>query len=184
MPVGSQNLTPKTYSLKHNLGMNSTLINSNPDFNQPNASHASSFLKALVFSIGTLHLALRVELVYKVLNAAPIYGSGINGVGITHMGDREVTVLDLQQRLFQSNRTTETTPGNFLVVVQNSAGDFYGFPVEIVPVLMDIPLTSIRVLPESFRHADSLGIASHVAVISQEETPLTLFLLDVDSATK
>jgi len=164
--------------------MNSTLIDSNPDFNQSDASYAAPALKVLVFSIGTLHLALRVEWVYKVLNATPIHGSGINGVGIAHMGDREVTVLDLQQRLFKSNSNTETIQGNFLVVVQNTTGDFYGFPIESVPVLMDVPLASIRVLPDSFRHADTLGIASHVAVISQAETPLTLFLLDVNSATQ
>lgn len=165
--------------------MDSTLINSNhPDFNQLDAAHAVPALKLLVFSIGSLNLALRVECVYKVLNATPIYGSGVNWVGIAHMGDREVTVLDLQRRLFQSSRTNENLSGGYLIVVQNTQGELYGIPVETVPVLMDVPLASIRVLPESFRHADTLGIASHVAVISQSETNFTLFLLDVDMTTR
>lgn len=156
--------------------------------NQPettlDASHAAPSLKVLVFSMGSLNLALRVELVYKVLNSTPIYGSGVNGVGIVHMGDREVTVLNLQQRLFQSSNTNENYKQGYLIVIQNTVGELYGIPVETVPALMDVPLSSIRVLPESFRNADTLGIASHVAVICQLETNLTLFLLDVDSTTK
>ncbi len=99
------------------------------------------------------------------------------------MGDREVTVLDIHRRLFKTSRTNENVQPGYLVVIQNTQGELYGIPVEIVPALMDVPLSTVRVLPESFRHADTLGIASHVAVIPQSEAPLTLFLLDIDTLT-
>lgn len=143
-------------------------------------ARVAPFLKALIFSIDSLNLALRIESVYKVLNAIPIYGSGLNGVGIVHMGDREITVLDLRQQLLQSPRSNTSFSGDYLVIVQNTTGELYGIPTETVPILIDIPLSNIRILPESFRHADTLGIASHVAVVSQSETTLTLFLLDSD----
>ncbi|NES01156.1 MAG: chemotaxis protein CheW, partial [Symploca sp. SIO1B1] len=42
------------------------------------------------------------------------------------------------------------------------------------------PLSQIRILPESYRRADTLDIASHVAVINQAGVALTVFLLDVE----
>jgi purine-binding chemotaxis protein CheW len=45
---------------------------------------------------------------------------------------------------------------------------------------MEVPLSRFRVLPEAYRRADTLEVASHVAVIPQHETPLTVFLLDVE----
>ena len=165
--------------------MNSTLINSTPPyFDRLDVSASVPAIKVLVFSIGSLNLGLRIESIYKVLNSIQIFGSGLNGVGIAHVGDREVTVLDLQQRLFSSNSTHETLQGAYLIVIQTRESELYGIPVETVPALIDVPLSTIRVLPESFRHANTLGIASHVAVISNSETSLTLFLLDIDTTTK
>lgn len=160
------------------------MISESVNFNQLDVAHPAPGLKLLVFSLGCLNLALRIEVVYKVLNATPIYGSGVNGVGIVHMGDREVTVLNLQQRLFQSPATPESLSNGFLIVMQNTEGELYGLPVATVPALIDVPLSCIRALPESFRQADTLGIASHVAVIAQSETTLTLFLLDADLTTR
>jgi purine-binding chemotaxis protein CheW len=64
--------------------------------------------------------------------------------------------------------------------VQNTTGELYGIPVAETPVLMEVSLSQVRVLPESYRRADTLDVASHVAVIPQETAPLTLFVLDVD----
>ena len=164
--------------------MNSTTVHqTTPDFDELEASPTAPPLKVLVFRIGSLNLGLRIESIYKVLNATQIYSSGLNWVGVVHMGDREVTVLDIHRRLFKTSRTNENVQPGYRVVIQNSQGELYGIPVEVVPALMDVPLSTVRVLPESFRHADTLGIASHVAVISQSETPLTLFLLDIDTLT-
>jgi len=165
--------------------MNSTTLHQHPaDFNELETSRATPSIKVLVFSIGSVNLGLRIESVYKVLNSTQVFGSGLNWVGVAHIGDREVTVLDLQRRLFPSHRSNGNLEGGYLIVIQNTEGELSGIPVETVPALMDVPLSTIRVLPESFRHADTLGIASHVAVIPQAETTMTLFLLDIDMTTK
>lgn len=160
--------------------MKNTLVKSNSSLKQSTTGGAQATIKVVVFAISNLNLAFRIENVYKVLNQAPVYGLGLNGVGIAHLGDREVTVVDLHRQLFQSSIITQASKKSYLIVAQNSEGNLYGTPVAVVPALMEIPLSSIQVLPESYRQADILGCASHFCHIPQVEAPLTIFLLDVD----
>ncbi len=141
---------------------------------------AASFLKLIVFGMGGLNLALRIESVYKVVNHTSTYSSGLGAVGITHLGEGEITVVDLHRRFFKSRQIGSSNSSGYLVVVQNSTGELYGIPIAETPALMEVPLEMIRVLPESYRRADTLDVASHVAVIPQDKTPLTVFLLDVN----
>lgn len=134
-------------------------------------------LKLIVFTIGSLHLALRIESVYKVVERTPVYSSGLHHVGVAHMGDSEITVVDLNWQFFQSSSISAS--GGYLVILQNTIDEFYGIPVPNTPALMEVPLSLFRVLPEAYRRADSLEVASHVAVIPQGSVPLTIFLLDV-----
>jgi purine-binding chemotaxis protein CheW len=66
------------------------------------------------------------------------------------------------------------------VLVKNTTGELYGIPVADTPTLMEVPSSMVRVLPESYRRADTIEVARHVAVIPKGETQLTVFLLDVD----
>lgn len=140
----------------------------------------ASLLKLVVFNMGSLHLALRIDSVYKVVNHSSTYGSGIGAVGVTHLGNSEITVVDLHRRFFRSNPINSSNFSAYLVVVQNTTKELYGIPVADTPALMEVPLSMIRVLPESYRCADTLDVASHVAVIPQDGASLTVFLLDVD----
>lgn len=146
---------------------------------------AGPTIRVVAFPLGALNLALRVESVERVLNNVPIYSSGLNSFGVTHLGDREITVLDLQQQLFH---TATLVPGEgkaaplspYLVVIQNSAGEAYGVPIQTPPALTEIPVDAVRVLPASYRRSDTLGIASHVAQVKGDAGPRTVFMLDVD----
>lgn len=163
--------------------MNISLDNLNAlEINKTDVARVAT-IKVLVFNINNLNLGVRIETVYKVLNATQIYRRGNNWVGIAHIGDREVTVLDLHQRLFAEDKTNENPADRYLIVIQNKQNELYGIPVETVPALIDLPVSAIRVLPESFRQADSLGIASHVAVLTEADNSITLFMLDIDSTT-
>lgn len=137
-------------------------------------------LKLIVFGMGSLNLALRIESIYKVLDRTPVYSSGLNPVGVAHLGDREVTVVDLYWRFFKASSHKEGDRGGYLIIVQNTTGELYGIPVAETPTLVEVPLSMIRALPESYRRADTLEVASHVAVIPQEGVALTIFLLNVD----
>lgn len=140
----------------------------------------ASLIKLIVFNMGRLNLALRIESVYKVVNHISTYGSGLGAVGITHLGEGEITVVDLHQRFFKASQISESSLSGYLIVVQNITGELYGIPVTETPALMEVSPAMIRVLPESYRRADTLDVASHVAVIPQDGTPLTIFVLDVD----
>ena len=48
------------------------------------------------------------------------------------------------------------------------------------PTLLELPLAQIRTLPNSYRFADTLDVASHVTRVQQAEEWLTVFILDVD----
>jgi len=161
--------------------MKNTLINSKfHSLKHSNNKDALASLKVVVFEMGNLNLALRIETVYKILNQSPVYGSGLNGLGIAHVDEREVTVVDLHRRLFQSRVINEAFKKGYLIIVQNMGGELYGIPVAAVPVLREVPLSKIQVLPDSYRQANLLGIASHFCHISQAEASLIIFLLDVD----
>ncbi|MCP2728101.1 chemotaxis protein CheW [Limnofasciculus baicalensis] len=137
-------------------------------------------IKLIVFTIKNLNFSLPIERVYKILNRTTIYSSGTNQVGIAHISDREITVIDLHRRFFKASLINESESNGYLVILQNTTGELYGIPVAEAPILMDVPLSTIRVLPETYRQADTLEIARHVAVIPQGEGALTVFLLDVD----
>ncbi|MGQ4646357.1 chemotaxis protein CheW [Lyngbya aestuarii] len=137
-------------------------------------------LKLIVFSMGSLKLAVPIESVYKVFNQPSINSSGVNQFGVTHVGEQQVTVVDLYRRVFKQSQTNVVFADGYLVTVQNSQGELYGIAVTDTPVLMDVLLSSIRVLPESYRRVDTLDLASHVVVIPQESGSITVFLLDVD----
>jgi purine-binding chemotaxis protein CheW len=161
--------------------MKNTLIKSKSrGSRQSNAHAAVATVKVIVFEIGSINMALHITNIYKVLDRTSIYGKGLNGVGIAHVGDREVTVVDLHRRLFQSCLLDDASKNGYLMIVKNSQDELYGIPVAAVPTLMEVPISNIRVLPESYRHADTFGFATHVAVISELEPPMTIFLLDIE----
>ena len=147
-----------------------------------NSRDAVASLKVVVFGIGNLNFGLRIESIYKVINQTQVYySSGLDRVGITHIGDRgEITVVDLHRRLFQSSITNGSIKRSYLIVTQNKYGELCGIPIASVPALMELPLSSVQVLPESYRHTEILGIASHVCHLPKAESLMTIFLLDID----
>ncbi|NJN59581.1 MAG: chemotaxis protein CheW [Leptolyngbyaceae cyanobacterium SL_5_9] len=152
------------------------------DLAQSKALQTESKLQLVVFRIGNLKLALRIEVVYKVVPFRSVHGSGLNSVGIAHVDHFEVTVIDLHQRLFKSSPKSSPVEEAVarLIVAISSSGELYGLPTAETPTLLEIPLSRIRVLPESYRRSDTLDIASHVAVVPQSGSTLTIFLIDGD----
>jgi purine-binding chemotaxis protein CheW len=158
--------------------INQTLNNSTVDIvNLAN----NSTLKILVFAIDKLTVALPVPWVKKVTKHTALHGSGLSHVNLTHLGETEVTIIDLHQKLFKVSSHNDGDRGYFIITKDNSLGESLGIIVTAMPILMDVPLSSIRILPATYRSADTLAIASHVAVIPQEnQSPLTVFILDLE----
>lgn len=143
----------------------------------PRTGATTLLVKLITFPIGKLTFAVRIDQVQKVVKLPTIYGSGLKPIGLTRVGDQDVTVLDLDRRLFQTESTAAT---DYLLLIQLTTAEIIGIPVADTPQLLEIAADQIRVLPESYRRADTLALASHIIVLPQETGAQTLFLLDVD----
>ena len=154
-------------------------------------SPTTSKVKLLVFPIGKLTLALPVDKVKKVTKYTPIHGSGMSYINLTHIGRQEVTVVDLHQKLFNISHDELISDGGYFILtkpnqtspeeVMSFSEESLGIRVAQSPSLIEVSLADIRTLPSSYRYADTLEIASHVAVIPQEDgTTQTIFILDLE----
>lgn len=158
-----------------------TLLNPAVDPNGDLRSDGTSRTrKYLVFTLGKLNLAFDVDHVEKIVNYLPIHNSGTTAIGLIHLEDRSVTVIDLHRQLFKVSQPPTTKGRLFLILFKNRLGESLGLLVNETPTLMDIPLPQIRVLPESYRRNDTLACASHVMIIQEKEQSFTVFALDPD----
>jgi purine-binding chemotaxis protein CheW len=137
----------------------------------------SSTLKVLAFPLGNLYLGLRLELVQKIIPTPEIFRSGQKPLGIAHFDNQEVIILDPYQKLYRCPNPHEAS---YMVIIQNARQDLYGIPLTTVPTLRELPLSTLRLLPPAYRKGDTLGIASHVALVPDGERTWTIFVLDPD----
>lgn len=144
-------------------------------------SKANSLLKLVVFEVGKLTLALAIEQVKKVVKYTSIHGSGLSHVNLTHLDDREVTIVDLEQKLFNNSQINRANFDGYFIITKDIFGESIGILVSKMPIIIDVSLSQIRLLPNSYRNSDTLEIASHVTVISQENANyVTIFILDLE----
>lgn len=149
-----------------------------PGLNISSSVKNDTSIKLLVFEIGKLALALPILQVQKVVRQNEVHGSGLSHVNLTHLPEREIAVVDLHQKLFGVSLTQSATTGYFIISRQ-VASEPIGIVVAQAPSLIDVPLKQIRLLPDTYRRADTLAIASHVTVIPKEDGNTTLFILDL-----
>ncbi|MGF1539402.1 MAG: chemotaxis protein CheW [Pleurocapsa sp.] len=143
-------------------------------------NYPDSTIKLLVFDLGKLTLALPVEQVQKVIKHSAIYGSGLSYVNLLHLGEQEVAVIDLHRKLFKVSQPEIFNDKGYFIISKSVIGEPLGIMVAQTPSLIDVSLDRVRTLPNSYRHADTLAIASHVAVIPQPDNKsLTVFILDL-----
>ena len=144
-------------------------------------SSANSLLKLVVFEVGKLTLALAIEQVKKVVKYTSVSGSGLSHVNLTHLDNREVTIVDLEHKLFNCSQIDRYNFNGYFLITKDVVGESIGILVSKMPILIDVPLSQIRLLPTSYRHSDTLEIASHVTLITQKNSPsVTIFILDLD----
>ena len=158
--------------------MSNLTVDSTPKLLSTNNTES---IKLLVFNIGKLTLSLPILQVQKVVKHNQVHGSGLSYVNLAHIDEREIAVVDLHQKLFKISLTeTSQTPGYF-IITKNVAQEPLGIWVSEPPALIDVATSQIRLIPDSYRRADTLEIASHVAVITQEDrTSQTIFILDLE----
>lgn len=135
-------------------------------------------IKLLVFEIGKLTLALPILHVKKIIKQNEVHGSGLSHINLTHLPDTEVAIIDLHQKLFGVSLTDQKTTGYF-IISKDIAGETLGIAISAAPTLIEVSSDQIRLIPDTYRRADTLEIASHVAIIPQNDITLTVFILDL-----
>ncbi len=131
-------------------------------------------LKVLVFVVGDLHLAVRLDGIKKVIPMPEIFKSGDKLLGIAHFEEQEALVLDLFQKIYGQAATKDQ---GYLIVIE-AAHSLYGLTVERLPMLKSVPLSEFRPVPSDYRTRDSLGITEQMAQIPDKDQTVTIFLLD------
>lgn len=138
----------------------------------------NSLIKLLVFEIGKLTLAIPILQIQKIVRQSEVHGSGLSHINLTHLADQEVAIVDLHQKLFGVSHTQAENTGYF-IISKNIAGEPLGILVSKSPTLIDVSTDQVRLIPNSYRRADTLEIASHVAIIPQNDATTTIFILDL-----
>ena len=149
--------------------------------NYQTASCENSSVKLLVFEIGKLTLALPILQVRKVIKYRDVHRSGLSHVNPIHLEQERLIVVDLHQKLFKVSLHHASPTKGYFIVCNNARGELLGIAVSQSPSIIDVATDRIRAIPEAYRRADTLKIASHVAVIVQSQIPITIFILDRES---
>jgi chemotaxis signal transduction protein len=133
----------------------------------------------IVFRIDEYHLALPLDNILRVVEYSPQRGEKLSTMGLTQIGRYTIKVIDLHQALEVKQPIQMPERSAFLVVTHDAQGQPYGIPVYSPPDLVELPLRMMQALPPHDHRANILRIASHAAVISQDDVTTTVFLLDL-----
>jgi chemotaxis signal transduction protein len=147
-------------------------------------------IKVIVFPIANYLFALPMTAILKVSHCPPLVGENLSEIGLVHLENRTITLLNLHQKLTAARQSlagkkfkkVPETSGQFLILTQASRGEVCGIPIDKLPDMMDLPLGTIELLPESYQQTNLLGLANYVAVLQSEEKKLAIFLLDLEQA--
>ena len=137
-------------------------------------------IKVLAIEIQDLKLAIPLELLVKVIRTPAVFKSGDKWMGMTHLDQESLLVLDLYQRIYGT--TNPQAVENLVIIRDLRNGDdrLLGIPVSKLPTMVSLRTDQIQSLPSDYRDHDTLGIASDIAILNQGDQTETLFLLDPD----
>ncbi|MDA0266308.1 MAG: chemotaxis protein CheW [Cyanobacteria bacterium] len=145
----------------------------------PRPQTRGATLKFITVKLNKLTVALPIDAVDKVIRQTTVLGSGLNPMGVTHYEGNPITVIDLHYQLFQHRQ--DPIPNQSYLIIAKTGSQKFALPIQGAPNLAEFGKHQLRVLPMSYRRADTLGIASHVVrTISPTGEDTTFFILDMD----
>jgi chemotaxis signal transduction protein len=130
-------------------------------------------IRAIVFSLSQQSqsdddrlFALPVEAVTKIIPCPPLKTKIKQGIGAIELDSQMLTIVDLGHKF---NPESSIESSEFLILFQIDNGELCGIPVPKSPMIIDIPLNIIHVLPLSFRQVNDLNFATHMAIFPRQE---------------
>jgi chemotaxis signal transduction protein len=146
----------------------------------PSSEVSQDAVRMITFTIADQLLALPMNAIVKVVGCPPKVAKSSSSIELFHFGNYSITVLNLHQHFAYPS----TPEDKFLVVTKQKHQELYALLVDTPPDLMDFPVSTIRQLPESYRHGHALSIASCVVVLPQVEGVASIFVVDVEKASQ
>ena len=156
----------------------------------------------IVFRLQQEWFALPVQAVQKVIPLGNVYGAGLDGagldaaIGLTIYHDREISVLNIQQRIFRTvsqpllpvsldeaprPETSQADPspaGRFLLIVETLTEVAIGFPLDAQPLLRRVPESAFVPLSDTYLTSGQLRCVKCLIVLASDQSPIFLLHLD------
>jgi chemotaxis signal transduction protein len=135
-------------------------------------------IKVLVLQVQDLKFAIPIELLVKVMRTPMVFKSGDKWMGMSQLEDEGLLIVDLYRKIYGVDNPKPME--NLVIVreVQDGVDRLLGIPVSLLPNLINVPADCLQALPEDYREHDSLGIASHMAILNPNDPADSLFFLD------
>ncbi|WP_295616971.1 hypothetical protein [Chamaesiphon sp. GL140_3_metabinner_50] len=141
------------------------MIDNSTNLLDPIAPVGSISIELVIFEIAEVSFGIPMTKINRIISNVFL--------GEDYSLTQDVEIVDLHQRL----TGTEIANFNAIAIFTGTDGQLYGIQIETVPSLMTIPLDRIRTIPQQIRTNNPLGIASHIAMISNSQLELTIFIL-------
>jgi hypothetical protein len=151
-------------------------------------ANSEDFLRVMMFSVcqpqdsaPNYFFALPAEAIIRVVPAPPNLSNFNQGITMMNIGPDMVTVIDLCYRVMPDRPTTKADR-QFLIFVQTTMGEACAIATANFPLLLDMPITTVRPIPAAYRQVNDMSFASHMAIIDRDagEAPLQVFLIGMN----
>jgi chemotaxis signal transduction protein len=156
----------------------------------------------IVFRIRQDWFALPIRAAYRVIPLGQVYG--IQGdVGLTRYQDRDVSVIDIQRRIFGDgppddrpslpasssdslsgstnhliSRSIEKDTQGHLLLLQSAEGELIGIPLNEFPSLRRVPESAFTPVPQTYLAEGGIRCVSALITSAHAESPI--FLLNLN----
>jgi hypothetical protein len=151
-------------------------------------TNSEDFLRVMMFSVcqpqdaaPNYFFALPAEAIIRVAPAPQNLSNFNQGITMLNIGQEMITVVDLCYRV-TPNLVTTTADRQFLIFVQTTFGETCAIATANFPLLLDMPITSVRPIPAAYRQVNDMNFASHMAILDRAagEAPLQVFLIGMN----
>ena len=149
----------------------------------------------IVFRLQQEQFALPIQAVQKVIPLGNVYGAGLDTVGLTLYHDREISVLNIQQRIFRTVnqpllladgsldqasllKLEAPSSGRFLLIIETLTEGAIGLPLYDQPMLRRVPESAFVPLSDAYLSGGHLRCVKCLIVLASDQPPIFLLHLD------
>lgn len=168
-----------------------------PIYSPAERSSESEICRAVVFAVANHYLALPLTSVLKVVPRSMVQHNSSENQPLVYLENQPLALLNLHACLAalpgssaaiaatrSASLSSSGLSGQLFLIAGLAGYPQWAIPVDQPPTLMELPLSTVRLLPPAYRQQIH-NIACHVAVLSDSQESqelLTLLLLNLKQA--